>query len=328
MLRPSPPRRPIRSSRGRSGLAALSRLACTHAHETLIWASKDKRAHYTFNYDLINDPDPHQPALVCLAHPNRPEAREAPRIPPDPETPEARAPDTAGLIPGRRSCLRSVLCLGDHGGCCQGVGEVLRWSGAGEGVRRARLAPHKGRHARERTARDLRAAVERDPSRVSPLADVIADTHIPRRARALPESLLPHLARADLVLHAGDLMDPALLDELALYASVRAVRGNLDPPDLDLPENLVFEFGDIKVAMIHDFGRKQGHRTRLRRRFPDARVVVFGHSHIPFLEDGDGFMMLNPGSPTDRRRQPHHTFALLHAEEGKVRAEILPLQAG
>ena len=170
--------------------------------------------------------------------------------------------------------------------------------------------------------------MERDPSRVSPFAVVIADTHIPRRARALPESLLPHLARADLVLHAGDLMDPALLDELALYAPVRAVRGNLDPPDLDLPESLEFEFDDIKVAMIHDFGRKQGHRTRLRRRFPDARVVVFGHSHIPFLEDGDGFMMLNPGSPTDRRRQPHHTFALLHAEEGKVRAEILPLQAG
>ena len=163
---------------------------------------------------------------------------------------------------------------------------------------------------------------------MSPFAVVIADTHIPRRARALPEGLLPHLARADLVLHAGDLMDPALLDELALYAPVRAVRGNLDPPDLDLPESLEFEFGDIKVAMIHDFGRKQGRRTRLRRRFPDARVVVFGHSHIPFLEDGDGLMMLNPGSPTDRRRQPHHTFALLHAEEGKVRAEILPLQAG
>jgi putative phosphoesterase len=120
-------------------------------------------------------------------------------------------------------------------------------------------------------------------------------------------------------------MDPALLDELAAYAPVRAVRGNLDPPDLDLPETLELDFGGTRVAMIHDSGRKQGRRTRLRRRFPDARVVVFGHSHIPFLEDDGGLMLLNPGSSTDRRRQPRHTFALLCAQAGRVRAEILPL---
>ncbi len=158
---------------------------------------------------------------------------------------------------------------------------------------------------------------------MSPLAVVIADTHMPRRARALPEGLIPHLERADLILHAGDLMDPALLDELTEYAPVRAVRGNLDPPDL--PETLEFGFGGIGVAMIHDSGRRQGRRRRLRRRFPEARVVIFGHSHIPFLEDACGLMLLNPGSPTDRRRQPRHTFALLHARAGRVRAEILPL---
>jgi len=118
-------------------------------------------------------------------------------------------------------------------------------------------------------------------------------------------------------------MDPALLDELARYAPVRAVRGNLDPPGL--PETLEFGFGGIGVAMIHDSGRRQGRRRRLRRRFPEARVVIFGHSHIPFLEDECGLMLLNPGSPTDRRRQPRHTFALLHARAGRVRAEILPL---
>jgi putative phosphoesterase len=160
---------------------------------------------------------------------------------------------------------------------------------------------------------------------VSPLAVVIADTHVPRRAKGLPEGLIPSLERADLILHAGDLMDPALLDELAEYASVKAVRGNLDPPSLDLPQTLEFDFGGIRTAMIHDSGRKQGRRNRMRRRFPDARVVVFGHSHIPLLEDDDGLMLLNPGSPTDRRRQPRHTFALLRAEEGRVRAEILPL---
>src|SRR5215207_4730395 len=115
---------------------------------------------------------------------------------------------------------------------------------------------------------------------------------MPRRARALPENLLAHLELADLILHAGDLVIEALIHELSAYAPVRAVRGNLDPPDLDLPETLEFDFG---------------------------------HSHIPFLEDEDGFMLLNPGSPTDKRRQPRHTFALLHAEEGRVRAEILSL---
>jgi putative phosphoesterase len=157
------------------------------------------------------------------------------------------------------------------------------------------------------------------------LAIVIADTHIPRRTKALPKDLLPHLERADLVMHAGDLMAPALLDELAAHAPVRVVRGNLDPPDRDLPESLEFEFGGVRVAMIHDSGRKQGRRARLRRRFPDARVVVFGHSHIPFLEDEDELMLLNPGSPTDKRRQPRHTFALLRTEGGGVWAEILAL---
>ena len=160
---------------------------------------------------------------------------------------------------------------------------------------------------------------------MSPLAVVLADTHIPRRARALPEELIPHFERADLILHAGDLIEPSLLQELALYAPVRAVKGNVDPPGVDLPETLEFGFGGVSVAMIHDSGRKEGRRKRLRKRFPDARVVVFGHSHIPFLEDEGGLLLLNPGSPTDKRWQPRHTFALLHTEEGDVRAEIVVL---
>ena len=160
---------------------------------------------------------------------------------------------------------------------------------------------------------------------MSPLAVVIADTHLPRRASALPEGLIPHMERADLILHAGDLMDCTLLDELAAYAPVRAVRGNLDPPEVRLPESVQFEFGGVRVAMIHDSGPRRGRRNRMRRRFPEARVVVFGHSHIPCLEDEEGLLLLNPGSPTDRRRQPEHTFALLWAQSGEVRAEVLAL---
>ena len=126
-------------------------------------------------------------------------------------------------------------------------------------------------------------------------------------------------------MHGGDLMVPTLLEELATYAPTRAVQGNLDPPEAGLPETLEFEFGGARVAMIHDSGPKKGRQGRMRRRFPEARVVVFGHSHIPWLEDEDGLLLLNPGSPTDRRRQPEHTFALLWAEDAEVRAEVLAL---
>jgi putative phosphoesterase len=158
---------------------------------------------------------------------------------------------------------------------------------------------------------------------VSPLAVVLADTHIPRRAKALPEALVARLATADLILHAGDLMDPALLDELGVHAPVRAVRGNMDLPGTSLPETQEWDFGGVRIAMVHDSGPRNGRRTRLRRWFPEARVVIFGHSHIPWNEDEGGLLLLNPGSPTDRRRQPQHTFALLHADGGKVSARIV-----
>ena len=161
---------------------------------------------------------------------------------------------------------------------------------------------------------------------MSLLAVILADTHIPRRARTLPEGLVAYLERADFILHAGDLIGLSVLEELSAYnAPVHAVRGNVDGPGVDLPETLQLDFGGAKVAMMHDSGRKEGRRKRLRRRFPEARVVVFGHSHIPFLEDKNGLLLLNPGSPTDKRRQPEHTFALIRSEEGDVRAEIIAL---
>ena len=154
---------------------------------------------------------------------------------------------------------------------------------------------------------------------------VLADTHIPRRAKGLPEALVPHLGRAAQILHAGDLLEASVIEDLSRYARVRAVKGNVDGPDVDLPETLEFEVGDVPVAMIHDSGQGKGRRGRMRRRFPNARVVVFGHSHIPLLEDDGELMLLNPGSPTDRRRQPEHTFGLLWAEDGAVRAEVRTL---
>lgn len=120
-------------------------------------------------------------------------------------------------------------------------------------------------------------------------------------------------------------MCPETIKELGSYAPVHAVRGNLDPPEAELPETVEPDLGGVRIAMIHDSGRKEGRRKRLARRFPQARVVVFGHSHIPLLEDEDGLMLLNPGSPTDKRRQPEYTFALLTLEGGSTRAEIVTL---
>ena len=161
---------------------------------------------------------------------------------------------------------------------------------------------------------------------MSPLAFILADTHIPRRARTLTEGLVAYLERAGLILHAGDLISPSVFEELSAYnVPVHAVRGNVDMPELDLPETLQLDFGGARIAMIHDSGRKEGRRKRLGKRFPEARVIVFGHSHVPFLEDESGLLLLNPGSPTDKRRQPEHTFALLRIEKGEVRAEILVL---
>lgn len=154
---------------------------------------------------------------------------------------------------------------------------------------------------------------------------VLADTHIPRRAKRLPEGLTPHLESADLILHAGDLLVEDVLYELEAYAPVRAVKGNVDGWDVRLPETQEFDVGGVTIAMVHDSGPKKGRRNRIKKWFPEARVVVFGHSHIPLLEDEDGLMLLNPGSPTDRRRAPEHTFALLRVEGGEALAEILTL---
>lgn len=155
------------------------------------------------------------------------------------------------------------------------------------------------------------------------LAVVISDTHIPRRAKALPAGLLAHLGRADVILHAGDVMDAAVLEQLAAYAPAHAVGGNVDPPELELPQTLELDLGGVQVAMIHDSGRTEGRRRRLARHFPQARVVIFGHSHAPFAEDENGLLLLNPGSPTDRRRQPRHSFALLRVQAGEPSVELV-----
>jgi putative phosphoesterase len=149
----------------------------------------------------------------------------------------------------------------------------------------------------------------------------LADTHAPRRWKSCPPRVAAQLRRADVILHAGDVCIAPVLDELAGYAPVRAVRGNNDGPDVagwgaaDVAE---LDLDGVRVAMLHDSGQAAGRVQRMRRRFPAADLVVFGHSHIPFDQSAGGLRVFNPGSPTDRRRQPHGTLGVLRIDEGRL----------
>jgi putative phosphoesterase len=160
---------------------------------------------------------------------------------------------------------------------------------------------------------------------------VLSDTHL-RDSRVAEDSLgLPAGARAaldhaDLILHCGDVVEDGLLAGLARIAPVHAVLGNNDVALRGrLPEQLVVTADGVRIGMIHDSGPTKGRPTRTRRRFPDCAVVVFGHSHAPCSETGlDGQWLLNPGSPTQRRRAPGHTLGLLEVADGNLlRARIV-----
>ena len=149
----------------------------------------------------------------------------------------------------------------------------------------------------------------------------LADTHMRSGSRRrLPAAALAELERADVVLHAGDIVTGDLLEHLGSYAPTVAVLGNNDDElGGSLPERRVLELGGVRVGMVHDSGPRRGREARLRRTFPDADLVVFGHSHIPWNAAGvDGQWLLNPGSPTERRSQPHHTLATLDLAAGKI----------
>ena len=141
---------------------------------------------------------------------------------------------------------------------------------------------------------------------------IISDTHLPRGTRRLPDACVARLRAADLILHAGDVSTVAVLREVeALGPPVAAVRGNVDEAALAalLPAERTVEAGGARIGMVHDAGPAGRRLERLRERFLDADAVIFGHSHIPLHERGpDGFQIFNPGSPTDRRRQPRHTM--------------------
>ena len=156
----------------------------------------------------------------------------------------------------------------------------------------------------------------------------ISDTHLPRGARRLPEACLDRLRATDAILHCGDFSARSVLEELrALGPPVHGVRGNVDEPELRglLPEELVVEVGGVRIGMVHDPGPAAGRAERLARRFPGCAAVLFGHTHLPQVERHGGMWLLNPGSPTERRRAPFRSMLDLGISGGEIRPELVRL---
>jgi hypothetical protein len=156
---------------------------------------------------------------------------------------------------------------------------------------------------------------------------VIADTHL-RGGRPLPERCADLARECDFVLHAGDIADAAALELFeGLGPPLLAVAGNVDEGDVRsrLPEETCWEGEGSRIGMVHDAGPAKGRLARMRRRFPETDAVVFGHSHIPLHEEGEGFQIFNPGSPTQRRRSPRHTMGIAEVEGGGVTFRLVAL---
>jgi uncharacterized protein len=156
---------------------------------------------------------------------------------------------------------------------------------------------------------------------------LIADTHVPTRARELPAQVWDEVAKADVVLHAGDWVTPNLLDELQSRAArLVACWGNNDGPDLRerLPERSDVMLAGMRFTVVHETGAATGREARMSRLYPDRDVLVFGHSHIPWdTTTKTGLRLLNPGSPTDRRRQPFCSYMTASVDGGALTEVVL-----
>ncbi len=155
---------------------------------------------------------------------------------------------------------------------------------------------------------------------------VIADTHLPRGSRRLPDACLERLRAVDLILHAGDLVSASFLEELrALGPTVHAVHGNMDEPSLraELPARLVVDVAGTRVGMLHAPGPAAGREERLLKRFPGCAAVVFGHTHVPVVDKHGGVWLLNPGSPTERRRAPFRAMLVLDVAGGVLSPRLV-----
>lgn len=149
---------------------------------------------------------------------------------------------------------------------------------------------------------------------------VLSDTHL-RLGKSLPRFVWEQLTQIDMIIHAGDLTHMGLLEELSCIAPVRAVRGNCDGSDVSLPDRDIIECDTFRIGLIHgDSGKGKSTPERAYLAFKDTSVdiIIFGHSHTPYMEWRDEIFMFNPGSPTDKRRELQYSFGILKIEEGEI----------
>lgn len=154
---------------------------------------------------------------------------------------------------------------------------------------------------------------------------VLSDTHL-RAGKSLPSFVLENLSPIDLIIHAGDLTNMGLIDDLTAYAAVRAVRGNCDGWDVNLPERDVFECEGFRIGLIHgNAGKGNTTPDRAYNEFKDSSVdiIIFGHSHTPYMEWRNSVLLFNPGSPTEKRRELQYSFGIIEISSGKVIAKHL-----
>jgi putative phosphoesterase len=157
---------------------------------------------------------------------------------------------------------------------------------------------------------------------------IIADTHMPRGTRRLPDACIERMRGADVIVHAGDFSAPDVLDEIeSLGPPLVAVHGNVDAPEIvsRLPARTEVELEDVSLGIIHDAGPRCGRIARMRREFHGADAVVFGHSHMPLHERSGDFQIFNPGSPTERRRAPSRSMGIGRVESGQISFEHVSL---
>jgi putative phosphoesterase len=248
------------------------------------------------------------------------------------KAPEAKEIGLIGsVVPDGQALVRAkeiATVIGDNGPLA--VEAILRTLHTTGGPRlgvpvRAGRVPDRGLEGgpaglcREAQA-ELRAEVTR--------AVVLADTHMRAgHSRALPADVWSAVGAADLVIHAGDVVDHSLLDQLRAARPTYAVLGNNDASLRDvLPARLELDVDGVAIGVVHETGVQNGRAGRVRRWFPECQVVVFGHSHAPYAEWHDGQLLFNPGSPTERRRQPRHSFGIVELAAGRVvRHEIVHL---
>lgn len=146
---------------------------------------------------------------------------------------------------------------------------------------------------------------------------VLSDTHIPKKAKALPEALSPDLESADLILHAGDWQDPEVFSMLSAFSKVDGVHGNVDGPEVKnlFPEKKIIQAGKFRIGLVHGHGKGKTTERRAIEAFKgeDVDCIIYGHSHIPVQKFSDGILLINPGSPTDKRKQKQFSYAILEA---------------